>query len=315
MRAPRTLSGLALGRLLGPHDAFAYHWLVHTPQGFIPGHALPDPLSPDALAFVFRDGRLLVGGDDRPEAPPPAVPTWKDLGSLGIGGAPHFLGTLDGIQCVAVGIAPDAPEPVGWRFAGLRSLFFALPEPVLATAARASQIVEWDRTHRFCGVCGTPTHDKAGDRAKECPKCGHVAFPRVSPAMMVLVTRGREVLLARANRFPAAMYSALAGFVEPGESIEDCIRREVREEVGVEVARLAYFSSQSWAFPHSLMIAFTAEYAGGEINPDREEIVDARWFALDALPELPSRVSIARRLIEATAARLAGRPGPESPAC
>ena len=122
--------------------------------------------------------------------------------------------------------------------------------------------------------------------------------------MMVLVTRGRELLLARASRFPSGMYSALAGFVEPGESIEDCIHREVREEVGVEVANLQYFASQSWAFPHSLMIAYTAEYAGGEMRPCDDEIADAQWFSIDALPRLPVPVSIARKLIDATVARL-----------
>jgi NAD+ diphosphatase len=123
--------------------------------------------------------------------------------------------------------------------------------------------------------------------------------------MMVLVTRGKELLLARANRFPQAMYSALAGFVEPGESIEDCIHREVREEVGVEVDRLQYVASQSWPFPHSLMIAYTAEYAGGDMRPCDEEIVEAGWFPIDALPQLPNPVSIARQLIDATVARLA----------
>ena len=125
--------------------------------------------------------------------------------------------------------------------------------------------------------------------------------------MMVLVTRGSEVLLARAHRFPPAMFSALAGFVEPGETIEDCIRREVREEVGVEVGRLEYFASQSWAFPHSLMIAFTAEYVAGEVRPCDEEIADARWFPIDALPQLPSPVSISRALIDTTVARLAAK--------
>ena len=201
---------------------------------------------------------------------------------------------------------PDFAPPPGFRLVGLRALFFRAPEPLVAIGARAFQVVEWDRTHRYCGRCGTPTRDKVGERAKECPACKYVAYPRVSPAMMALVTRGKELLLARAHRFPPAMYSALAGFVEPGETIEDCIRREVKEEVGVDVGTLTYFASQSWAFPHSLMIAYTAEYAGGELRPDATEIAEARWFAWDAVPDLPPSISISRRLIEATVARLAG---------
>jgi NAD+ diphosphatase len=278
---------------------------MHTPEGFTPSHVLPESLPAATFAFAFREAKLLVGGSR--EAP--LVPALTELEALGLGGSVHYLGDLGGTPCVAVGLADAAPEPLDWRYAGLRSLFFALPEPVLAIAARAFQIVDWDRTHRYCGRCGTPTRDKPGERAKECPACGHVAFPRVSPAMMVLVTRGRELLLARANRFPTAMFSALAGFVEPGETIEDCIRREVREEVGIEVGAITYFASQSWAFPHSLMIAFTAEYAGGDITPDVTEIAEARWFASDAMPVLPPSVSIARRLIEATVARLAGERG------
>jgi NAD+ diphosphatase len=183
-------------------------------------------------------------------------------------------------------------------------LFFRLPDPLMALAARAFQVVDWDATHRYCGRCATAMRDRDGERARECPACGLVAYPRVSPAMMALIIRGREILLARAPRFPGAMYSALAGFVEPGETIEDCVRREVREEVGVEVDDLRYFGSQSWAFPHSLMIAFTARYAGGELQLDPNEIADARWFAIDALPDLPSPMSIARRLIDATVAHL-----------
>jgi NAD+ diphosphatase len=277
---------------------------VHTPEGFTPGHALPAAVPANALAFAFRDGRALVSGAGTPGEAPPRLPAWGELGAMGLAGTPHYLGALDGVDCIAVGLAGDAPEPPGWRYEGLRSLFFALPDPLLALAARAFQIVDWDATHRYCGRCGTATRDKAGERAKECPACGLIAYPRVTPAMMVLVTRGREILLARAHRFPPAMFSALAGFVEPGETIEDCIRREVREEVGVEVGRLEYFASQSWAFPHSLMIAFTAEYAGGELRPDETEIAEARWFDVDAMPSLPPSVSIARRLIEATVERL-----------
>jgi NAD+ diphosphatase len=278
---------------------------MHTPPGFEPAHVLPPALPPTTLAFAFRDNRLAVGGGEKT----PSIPTLADLARGGLAGAHHYLGTLDGVPCVAVALPDTTPEDagadVGLAFAGLRSMFFTLPEPMLALAARAFQIADWDHTHRYCGRCATPTRDRPAERAKECPACGLLAWPRIAPAMMVLVTRGRELLLARAHRFPGAMYSALAGFVEPGETIEDCIHREVREEVGVDVTDIRYFASQSWAFPHSLMIAYTAEYAGGTLAPDDHEIADARWFALDALPQLPSPVSVARRLIDATIARLA----------
>jgi NAD+ diphosphatase len=273
---------------------------MHTPEGFTAAHALPPTLPPTTLAFAFREARLLVSGPDDA----PMVPLYSDLESLGIAGVPHYLGDLDGTACVAVPVSVESPDVNGWRYAGLRSLFFRLPEPLLAIAARAFQIVEWDRTHRYCGCCGTPTCDKQGERAKECPACGHVAYPRVTPAMMVLVTRGHELLLARAPRFPPGMYSALAGFVEPGETIEDCIHREVREEVGIAVKNIRYFGSQSWAFPHSLMIAFTAEYAGGELAPDPAEIAEAHWFPSNTVPNLPPSISISRRLITATIERL-----------
>ena len=278
---------------------------MHTPDRFAPAHVMPANLSAEAFAFVFRGDKVLVSCEGTTEAAPPRLPRWGELSALGVSGTPHYLGALDGVDCVAVGLPDGVPEPPQWRYAGLRSLFFVLPDAHLALAARSFQIVDWDATHRFCGRCGTATRDKPGERAKECPACGLVAYPRVSPAMMVLITRGPEVLLARAHRFPPAMFSALAGFVEPGETIEDCIHREVREEVGVEVERIQYFASQSWAFPHSLMIAFTAEYAGGEIRPDETEIAEARWFHFDDVPKLPPSVSIARRLIEATVSRLA----------
>jgi NAD+ diphosphatase len=279
---------------------------MHTPKDFEPAHVMPDVISGDAIAFAYRGDKLLVSGTPAKDEPPPMLPRFSELSALGLDGAPHFMGTHQAVACIAINLPDDAVEPPGWHFAGLRSLFFRLSEPMLAIAARAFQIIEWDRTHRFCGRCGTPTHNKPGERAKECPACSHIAYPRVSPAMMVLVTRGRELLLARASRFPSGMYSALAGFVEPGETIEDCVRREVLEEVNVEIGPPTYFASQSWAFPHSLMIAFTAEYAGGDMRPSDPEIADAQWFTLDALPPLPTKISISRHLIDATVARLRG---------
>jgi len=273
--------------------------MMVTPGDFEPGAELPATLASTSIFFVWRDDRILVRESD-----PPTLPTWSDIAPLGVEGARHYLGRYRGSDCIALRADADAPEFSGWQWRGLRSLFLQIPDPLLALAGRASQVVEWDRTHRYCGRCGTPTLDKPHERAKECPACGYVVYPRVSPAMMVLVTRGRELLLARANRFPNAMYSALAGFVELGESIEDCIHREVREEVGIEVDRLRYFDSQSWPFPHSLMIAFNAEYVSGEARPCDDEIADVQWFALDALPQLPGPVSISRKLIDATVTRL-----------
>jgi NAD+ diphosphatase len=274
---------------------------MFTPSGFLPAHALPADLAGHGYGFAFRGDRVLVHAPREDEL---AITSLRDLADAGVNGSRHFLGMMGDRACVAVDVDEDTPEPVGMRFVGLRTLFFKVPDDLLALAARAFQIVDFDRNHRFCGRCGTATVARDNERAKQCPACSLIVYPRVSPAMMALVTRGKEMLLARANRFTTGMFSALAGFVEPGETIEDCVRREVREEVGVEVTDITYFASQSWAFPHSLMIAYTATWAGGDIRIDDTEIAEARWFHVDDLPKLPMSVSIARRLIDATAARL-----------
>ncbi|MEP6941185.1 MAG: NUDIX-like domain-containing protein, partial [Rudaea sp.] len=189
-----------------------------TPAGFEAGVGMPASLPPATRCFVWRDDKILVRAGDTP-----SLPTLDDLLGVGIDGTRHYLGRLDAVDRMALRVAADTAEPEGWQWRGLRSLFFQLAEAEVALAGRAFQIVEWDRSHQFCGRCGSRTREKTNERAKECPACGYVVYPRMSPAMMVLVTRGRDVLLARANRFPTAMYSALAGFVEAGESIEDCV--------------------------------------------------------------------------------------------
>jgi NAD+ diphosphatase len=215
--------------------------------------------------------------------------------------ARHYLGTLAGRDCWA--LALDEP-PAGWRPLPLRAAMAQLPEQLAGLAGRAAQVLEWDRSHRYCGVCGTPTELKASERARVCPACGHSAWPRISPAMMALVWRPGALLLARSPHFPPGMYSALAGFVEAGESLEDCLHREVAEEVGVQVQAPRYYGSQSWPFPHSLMVAYSARYAAGEVRPQPGEIEDAAWFTPDALPKLPPRLSIAGRLIRDALERL-----------
>ena len=265
-------------------------------RGFVSGIGPPEPPSERAWWFAFQRSELLVLESER-EA---AVPCLPDLGEAGVAAeARHYLGRLGGLDCYAVGLSEGAAPPAGTQFHGLRGLYGRLDDDLYALAGRAFQIVEWDRTHRFCGRCGEPTEDTEGERAKRCPACGQLAFPRLSPAVIVLVRRGRELLLARGRAFVGPFYSALAGFVEPGESLEEAVAREVREEVGVEVADIRYFGSQSWPYPHSLMIGFTAVYAGGEIAIDESELVDAGWFSTERLPHLPGKLSIARSLIDA----------------
>ena len=168
---------------------------------------------------------------------------------------------------------------------------------MMRAAFRAVQIVAWDETHRFCGACGGTTIKKTDEHAMVCTKCGHVSYPRLSPAVIVAVTKGDRLLLARNKNFVTGMYSVLAGFVEAGETLEECVRREIREEVGIEVKNIKYFGSQSWPFPNSYMLAFTAEHESGEIQIDENEIADARWFSVEEIPKIPGSLSISRKLI------------------
>ncbi len=246
--------------------------------------------------FVYRNDDLLIRDGGCGGAG--LIPRTGDLAEAGLrGGEPHHLGLLDGRPALAMR-ADDAAPASGWRFEGLRPLFAALGDELFHVAGTAKQIVTWDRDHQHCGRCGAPTRTKSDERAKVCMRCGHLAFPRLSPAIIVAVTRGDSLLLAHAERFAPGMFSVIAGFVEPGETLEECVAREVREETAIEVASVRYFGSQSWSFPHSLMLAFTAEYAGGEIRIDGRELTEAAWFRADAMPRVPDRASISRRLID-----------------
>jgi NAD+ diphosphatase len=261
-------------------------------MNFIPAITLEGDPTPWHWSLAFVDGKLLLPEAEPDALAPLAVPGWQRHAEVR-----HYLGRLDGLDCWALKLQA---VPDGWRPVPLRAAMMGFPESLAGLASRASQVLDWDRTHRFCGACGTPTEHQAGERARRCPACGHTAYPRISPAMMALVWRPGEVLLARAPHFVNRMYSALAGFVEAGESIEQCIRREVLEEVGVQVDELRYYGSQSWPFPNSLMIAFTARWTGGDIVPQAGEIEHAAWFPIDALPNIPPRFSISGHLIRDT---------------
>jgi len=211
----------------------------------------------------------------------------------------HYLGRLDGCLCYAVEVGEEVAAPDGMVFEGLRQIYGRIDEYLFALAGRALQIIDWDRTNQFCGRCGSETRTHSIERAKECPKCGLLHFPRLAPAIIVLVRRGREMLLARGRRFTTAMYSTLAGFVEPGETLEEALMREVKEESGITVKDIRYFGSQPWPFPHSLMIGFTANYASGQVTLNDSENIDVGWFTAENLPsQLPSEMSIARKLID-----------------
>jgi NAD+ diphosphatase len=259
--------------------------------GIVPPEEQQEP----ALWFVFKKDKLLVHQDPSTLR----IPLLVDLSELAF--TPlrqQYLGKLNGQHCYSADISEEADAPAGMVFEGLRQVYGRLDEDLFWLAARAIQIVDWDRSHQYCSRCGSPLKAKTIERAKECLECGALYFPRLAPAIIVLVERGNQLLLARSRHFLPGMYSVIAGFVEPGETLEEAVGREVREEVGISVKDIHYFSSQPWPFPHSLMIGFTATYAGGDISLSDSEIEDAGWFHSNNLPTLPGKISIARKLID-----------------
>lgn len=272
-----------------------------SPAGSGPGsfdHAVRVPEQREReLWFAVSGSRVLAVADAEGKAA--GFPDTPPLPA----GTPHYLGALGQAHCFAYEVEMELEAPAGHAVTDLRALWSRVPEPLWAVAGKAVQIVDWDRTHRFCGRCAAPTERFDADRSRRCPACGLSAYPRLAPAVITVVERGDDLLLAHGTRFPAPFYSALAGFVEPGESLEGAVVREIREEVGIEVDEVRYFGSQPWPFPHSLMIGFHARWSGGEIRIDPEEIADAQFFPKGDLPLIPPPISIARALIDAAVAR------------
>ena len=245
--------------------------------------------------FVFYRDKLLVQINDERVA----VPYGRQLKELCLKPTRTlFIGNIENSPCYATLVENDAAVQAGMEFRGLRGLFGQLETLFFSTAGRALQMVNWDHTHQFCSRCGSPAGTRNEEGAQRCMDCGFLSYPRISPAVIVAVLKEDKILLAHNNRFPKSRYSVIAGYVEMGETLEACVRREIREEVGIEVENIRYFGSQSWPFSGSLMIAFTATYAGGSISVDKIEISNAGWFSADALPNIPDKVSIARGLID-----------------
>jgi NAD+ diphosphatase len=264
-------------------------------MNFVQKNEAPQKLKGKAFWLCFKNDKLLVYEIENKIN----IPYLANLDQRHIMPVRYqYLGLLDGKNCFSAQLADDFIPKPGLKLLSLRELYFLGDESLFSLARRAFLIVEWDKNHQYCGRCGTATQDLPKERAKLCPDCALVSYPRIAPAVIVAVIKGNTILLAHGKRFKNRVYSVLAGFVESGESLEECINREVYEEAGIRVKKIKYFNSQSWPFPNSLMIAFTACYASGKIKVDQEEIEHAAWFKADELPELPPPISIARRLID-----------------
>jgi NAD+ diphosphatase len=265
-----------------------------SPLRFVPGHIAPEDPGPAARLFAFHRRELLVTTSD-------TLPSVETLDALGIEAArTQYLGAWKGEHCFSAELPADFKPPQGYVTRDLRMLFGALEPELHALAGRAVQIVEWDRGHQFCGVCGDATELSTSDRSRACPECAIPLYPRLSPAMIVAVERDDEILLGRSQNFPPGIFSVLAGFVEPGESAEEAVIREVYEETRITVEDVRYFGSQAWPFPNSLMLGFTARYAGGTVNTDHDaEMEAADFFHVDELPNtFPGNISISQWLLE-----------------
>ncbi|MDC7235034.1 MAG: NAD(+) diphosphatase [Spirochaetales bacterium] len=264
---------------------------------FIPGFE-PDPSADgkSCLVFTEKERALVVNPSGNPVHDHRVL---KDLLRTEQREDEIHLGTLEGKNLSAFSLKGREELPEGLEWTDFIAVYRDTGHTDQYPLSRGKQLLEWNRTHRFCGACGTETLLSDSENARRCPDCGELWFPVIAPAIITRITRGDEILLAHNANFPEGLYSHIAGFADPGESLEQTIRREVREEVGLEVENIRFFGSQSWPMPHSLMMGFTAECTDplAQPVPDGVEIHDARWFTKDSLPSIPSTGSIAGRML------------------
>lgn len=244
--------------------------------------------------FVFKSNYEMLVELTNNKAHIPYMKTLEEMNILPI--RTQYLGTYNGKPCYSAEVAPETETSEGMIFKELRSLYEFLDEEIFLLAGKAVQVICWDKDHQYCGRCGTHTETSEYEMAKVCPNCGFRSYVRLSPAVITAIIKDGKLLMAK-HGYRGGMYGLIAGFVEPGETLEEAVRREIMEEVSLKVKNIEYFSSQSWPFPHSLMIAYTAEYKSGEINVDGKEITEASWFSPDEIPRTPSNMSVAGELI------------------
>ncbi len=261
---------------------------------FIQAVQAPDNVDPEiALWLIFHRNQLLVDKSA-------TIPNWATIQNSIVQVAhQHYLGIQAGQHCFTVELSLIQNIPYDLQFYPLRDLLVDLSDEQFTLASMAIQIINWDKNHQYCGRCGAVMQLNKTERAKHCPKCRLVNYPRISPAMIVIVTHGEKVLLSRSPRFRPGVYSVQAGFVEVGETVEQTVERELMEEVGIKVKNIRYFASQPWPFPNSLMLAFTAEYESGELSINHDELEDGGWYHFSQLPELPTQKSIAWKMLQA----------------
>ncbi len=268
------------------------------PPRFVPSLALPPGYDGEITWFVFRGHDLVVR--DPNDGSFVDVPVLRQVSELGVEAIrSQVLGHFDGRPVCSAEIDVSVELPPGFVTYSLRRLFGRMEQAVFDVAGTAYQVQYWDKTHQVCGACANVLEYRPDSRSKLCTKCKIDYFPKVAPAMIVLVEDGDTLLMARHSRLPPGMYALVAGFLEPGETLEECVAREVREETGIEVDDIRYFASQPWPFPHQIMVAFFARKCGGELRVQTEELEDARFFHRNDLPMLPPPISVARKLIDA----------------
>lgn len=244
--------------------------------------------------FLFHNDEILVKEDE-------GMVTIPQTGDLNI--FPNqptdaqSIGFFHEHECFIAHISNEN-IPKGFSFKKVKPLYGYMDDDYFWFSCRAFHIFNWMKTSKFCGCCGSSMNLLSHEIAMKCSNCGHLVYPRISPAIIVAVIKENQLLLARSKRFPPNRYSVIAGFVEPGETIEQCVKRELQEEVGIEVEEIKYFGSQPWSFPDSLMVAFTAKAITAKITIDNNEIVAADWFTPHNLPDLPDKPSVGRQLID-----------------
>ncbi|MDR0628761.1 MAG: NAD(+) diphosphatase [Treponema sp.] len=258
----------------------------------------------DRGVYVFQGNTLVVPGtmpDARIHEPLPL----EALGGMDALESIEISDTSGNRRINCMDLAPGFPLPPQWRKIPLRQVIALMTQGTAPTGSgltgpifRAYHIIQWRRESRFCGSCGSPNQDAPQEPARMCPVCGRVEYPRIAPAIIVIIINDQgQALLAHNKQFLPGMYSLIAGFNEAGETLESTLAREIREEVGLTVQDVRYVTSQPWPFPYSLMLGFRARYAGGSIQVDGVEIEDARWFDRDRVPDLPGLGSVSRYLI------------------